>query len=179
MTTFGFGQQPGQIVQMACVVRDIRAAIAWWVGACRVGPWFLIEGFAGPGQVYRGQPSTASVSIAMAFAGHMSVELVQPEDERPSVYKEIVDRRGYGFHHLGIGVTDADAERAAYEARGYQVAFSAPVPSGGSVYYMDDGRNEPGFIELIPATAGFDDMLTRYWKASIDWNGANPIRPFG
>ena len=44
---------------------------------------------------------------------------------------------------------------------------------------MNDGRNEPGMIELIPATPGFDDMLTRYWRASIEWKGDNPVRPFG
>jgi len=54
----------------------------------------------------------------MAFAGHMSVELIQPEDGHPSVYKDIIERRGYGFHHLGVGVEDADAERRAYESRG-------------------------------------------------------------
>jgi hypothetical protein len=115
----------------------------------------------------------------MAFAGHMSIELIQPEDGHPSVYKEIVDRRGYGFHHFGIGVDNAETERGLYEARGYVTAFEAPVPSGGSVYYMDDGRNEPGMIELIPATPGFDDMLTRYWRAACDWNGEDPVRAFG
>ena len=66
-----------------------------------------------------------------------------------------------------------------YEGRGYHVAFSAPVPSGGTVYYMGEGANAPGFVELIPATAGVDEMFTRYWQASVDWNGEDPIRPFG
>jgi len=70
------------------------------------------------------------VSIAMAFAGHMQIELIQPKDNHPSVYKEIVDRRGYGFHHVGIAVEDADAECAAYERRNYTAAYWAPVPSG-------------------------------------------------
>ncbi|HEV7632169.1 MAG TPA: VOC family protein, partial [Steroidobacteraceae bacterium] len=103
----------------------------------------------------------------------------QPKDDHPSVYNEIIARRGPGFHHVGIAVSDTEAERAAYEARGYKLAFSAPVPSGGVVYYMDDGRNEPGFVELIPATAGMDEMFTRYWKASVAWKGEDPIRPFG
>ena len=109
----------------------------------------------------------------------MQIELIQPKDQHPSVYKEIADRRGYGFHHVGIAVEDVEAECAAYERRNYQVAFSAPVPSGGAVYYMDDGRNEPGFVELIPATPGMDDMFTRYWRASVEWKGENPVRPFG
>ena len=179
MATLGFGQDVGQVMQMAYVVHDIRSAMDWWVRNCNVGPWFLLESFTGPEQRFRGQPTTADISIAMSFAGHMNIELIQPKDSRPSVYNEIITRRGHGFHHLGIAVSDVEAERAAYEKRGYKVAFSTPVPSGGVVYYMDDDRNEPGFIELIPATAGMDEMFTRYWKAAVDWKGENPIRPFG
>ena len=179
MKTLGFGQQTGQIVQMAYVVKDIRASMDWWIRDCHVGPWFLLESFTGADHRFRGGQSHADVAIAMAFAGHMQIELIQPKDDHPSVYKEIVDKRGYGFHHVGVAVEDAEVERAAYERRGYNVAFRAPVPSGGAVYYMCDGRNEPGFVELIPATPGMDDMFTRYWRASVDWKGDNPIRPFG
>ena len=179
MTTLGFGQNIGQIMQMAYVVKDIHAAMDWWIRDCKVGPWFLLDSFTGPAQRYRGQPTTADISIAMSFAGHMNIELLQPKDDKPSVYNEILARRGPGFHHVGIAVSDTEAERAAYEARGYKLAFSAPVPSGGVVYYMDDGRNEPGFVELIPATAGMDEMFTRYWKAAVEWRGEDPVRPFG
>jgi len=24
-----------------------------------------------------------------------------------------------------------------------------------------------------------DEMFTRYWQASVDWDGKDPIRPFG
>ena len=179
MTTFGFGQRTGQIVQTAYVVQRIRPAIDWWINDGKAGPFFLLDSFTGGEQRYRGQPTTADVSIAMGFAGHMMIELIQPRDHKPSVYKEIIDQRGYGFHHVGIAFEDCDAERRNYEARGYHVAFSAPVPSGGTVYYMGEGANAPGFVELIPATPGMDEMFTRYWQASVDWDGKEPIRPFG
>jgi len=179
MKTFGFGQRSGQIVQMAYVVRSIRPAIDWWIKDGRAGPFFLLESFTGPEQRYRGQPTDADVSIAMGFAGHMNIELIQPKDNKPSVYKEIIDRRGYGLHHLGIAFEDVEAERVKYEGRGYHVAFSTPVPSGGTVYFMGEGAGAPAFIELIPATEGTDEMFTRYWRASVDWNGEDPIRPFG
>ncbi len=177
--TLGFGQKVGQVVQMAYTVKDIRADIDWWLNDANVGPWFLLDSFTGAEQRYRGQPTTADVSIAMSFSGHMMIELIQPKDAQPSVYKEIIDRRGYGFHHVGIAVGDSEVERAAYVKRGYEVAFQTPVPTGGMVYFMDDRRNEPGFIELIPATAGMDQMFTRYWRAAAEWRGEDPIRPFG
>ncbi|HEX5000112.1 MAG TPA: VOC family protein [Terriglobia bacterium] len=166
-------------MQMAYVVKDINDAMHWWMHNCRVGPWFLLESFTGPEQRYRGEPTSADIKLAMSFSGHMNIELIQPKDNRPSVYKETIDRRGYGFHHLGIAFADVLMERAAFEKRGYSVAFETPVPSGGSVYYLNDETREPGFIELIPATSGMDEMFTKFWKATVDWDGDEPIRPFG
>jgi Glyoxalase/Bleomycin resistance protein/Dioxygenase superfamily len=178
MTTLGFGQKIGQIMQMAYIVEDIHAAIDWWVRDARTGPWFLLDSFIGEDHVYRGAKSTADVKIAMAFAGHMQIELIQPKDGNPSVYRETAQARGYGFHHVGIACADVDAEIPLYEARGYTLAFRAGVPTGGAVAYMDGGVANPGFIELIPATPGCDAAFTAFWKASIDWDGSEPIRPF-
>ncbi len=179
MRTLGFGQKVGQVVQTAYVVPDMRAAIDWWIKDANVGPWFLLESFTGPEQRYRGNPTQADVAIAMSFSGHMMIELVQPRDERPSVYRETIEKRGYGFHHIGVAVEDSEAAREPYHKRGYHVAFCTPVPSGGTVYYMGDRDDAPGFVELIPATEGMDEMFTRYWRATVDWNGRDPVRPFG
>ena len=179
MRTLGFGQPVGSIVQMAYIVPDIRAAMKWWQTDGKTGPFFLLDSFTGPEQRYRGGPTRADVAIAMAFGGHMMIELIQPKDKEPSVYQETIRQRGYGFHHVGIAVDDVEAERKAYFSRGYHVAFSTPVPSGSTVYYMGDDPAAPGFIELIPATQGMDEMFTKYWRASVDWDGRDPVRPFG
>ncbi len=178
MTTFGFGQKTGQIIQMAYVVEDIHAAMAWWIESANCGPWFLLDSFTGADHMYRGAPSTADVKIAMSFAGHMNIELIQPKDNNPSVYREMIDQRGYGFHHVGIAVDDVDAEIKNYAAKGYTLAFRASVPTGGAVAYLCNGNNLPGFVELIPATAGMDSAFTAFWRASDGWTGENPVRPF-
>ncbi|MFM7028970.1 MAG: VOC family protein [Chakrabartia sp.] len=178
MEKFGFGQEVGRVMQTAYVVKDIRAAIDWWVESAKTGPWFLLDHFLGDGQIYRGVKSEADVAIAMGFAGSMCIELIQPLDDKPSVYKELIDARGYGFHHLGIAVADVDAEVARYQAKGYELAFSAAVPTGGAVAYLDNKINHPGFLELIPATEGMDHAFTRFWQASLGWDGKDPIRPF-
>ena len=177
MTMLGFGQKIGQIIQMAYVVENIEKAIDWWVHDAQVGPWFLLESFTGEDHIYRGAQSKADVRIAMAFAGHMQIELIQPKDDHPSVYRETILERGYGFHHVGVAFADVDAEIPAYESRGYHVAFSAGVPTGGRVAYLGGGPG-PGFVELIPATAGMDAAFTAFWQASVDWDGKEPIRPF-
>ena len=67
----------------------------------------------------------------------------------------------------------------SYEGRGYTAVFEAPVPSGGSVVYLEGPHGDPGLIELIPATPGMDEMFTRFWQTTTDWTGQDPIRPFG
>ncbi|MDE2562684.1 MAG: VOC family protein [Sphingomonadales bacterium] len=175
----GFGQPYGGIMQTAFVVEDIHTSIEHFIRDCAAGPFFLLEHFLGPDQVYRGAPSKADVAIAMGFAGHMQIELIQPLDDHPSVYRETVQQRGYGFHHFGIACRDVDAEMPAYLRRGYKLAFRAAVPTGGAVAYLEQpGNPAPGFLELIPATPGMDEHFTGFWKASVGWDGRDPVRPF-
>lgn len=175
----GFGQPLGGVMQTAFVVEDIRASIAHFQRDCGAGPFFLLDHFLGPDQFHRGGESHADVAIAMGFAGHMQIELIQPLDDHPSVYQETIGQRGYGFHHFGIACADVEAVLPDYLARGYQLAFKAAVPTGGSVAYLEGGdAAASGFLELIPATPGMDAHFTAMWAASQNWNGSDPVRPF-
>jgi len=178
MGQVGFGQPDDGIIQSAYVVADIRKAINHWVTKLKVGPWFLLEEFTGVDPVYRGQPSRATAALAMSFAGHMNVELIQPTNDAPSVYKEHIDRHGYGFHHWGIATWHFDREVERYEANGHELAFLAKVPSGGRVGYMDTTRDLHGFTEFIELGGAFEDVFGRFYRASIGWDGKEPIRSF-
>ena len=176
----GFGGEAGTICQMAYVVEDMDKAIDWWIRKVGVGPWFFLPSFGGEGHFFRGAPCTSNVAIAMSFAGSMNIELLQPLDDNPSVYKETIDRVGYGFHHFGLAI-DGDEIEAEVErriARGEVLAHRAPVPTGGSVAYFEGGAGAPGFVELIPATTGMDEGFTRFWQATRNWDGKDPVRPF-
>jgi len=173
-----FGQPDNGIIQTAYIVEDIRKAIDHWVNKLHVGPWFLIERFKGEGGKYRGKPSESDNALAMSFAGHMNIELIQPLNDAPSVYRETIDKRGYGFHHWGVSTTNFDADHARYRAAGYEEGFFARVPSGGRVAYMDTTADLPGMVELIEMGASFDPIFGRFYAASIAWDGKDPIRPF-
>jgi hypothetical protein len=175
-----YGAEVGTICQMAYVVEDIDQAIAWWVEKMGVGPWFVLDSFGGEGHVFRGAPCTSYVKIAMAFAGSMNIELLQPLDSNPSVYKETVDKVGYGFHHFGLATDGAEMEAEVERriARGEVLAHRAPVPTGGKVAYFEGGAGAPGFVELIPATPGMEAGFHRFWEAAQDWDGKDPVRSF-
>jgi len=178
MGQVGFGQPDDGVIQMAYIVADLKAAIAQWSTKLRVGPWFVIDSFTGIDPVYRGKPSRADVAIAMSFAGHMNIELIQPNNDAPSVYCEVLNTRGYGFHHWGVATWDFDAAVERYEREGYPLAFRAAVPTGGRVGYMDTTAVLPGFTELIELGGAFEEVFGRFYRASLDWDGKDPIRPF-
>ena len=175
----GYGQPLGGVAQTAFVVENLEQSIRHWVADMNAGPFFLLENFINPGQIYRGQRSQADIRLAMGFAGHMLIELIQPKDQHPSVYRETIELRGYGFHHFGIACEDVETSLAEYRGRGYEEAFRAAVPTGGEVVYLDNGTGAQwGFLELLPVTPGMDEAFTRFWQASQDWDGAEPIRSF-
>ena len=178
MGEVGFGQPDDGIIQMAYVVADLRAAIGQWIQRLHVGPWFVLEHFTGEDPVYRGQPSRAEVTIALSFAGHMNIELIQPQNDAPSVYREMIERRGYGFHHWGVATWDFDAAVAKYERAGYPLAFRLAVPSGGRVGYMDTTAVLPGYTEVIELGGAFEEVFGRFYRASLGWDGKDPIRSF-
>jgi len=175
----GYGQPMEGVAQTAFIVSDLHTAIRQWVADMRAGPFYVLPHLLVPGQTYRGQPSTADVTLAMGFAGHMMIELIQPLDDNPSVYRETIELRGFGYHHMGIACADVEASSRDYQARGYVEAYRAAVPTGGEVVYLDNGTGPSlGFIELLPVTPGMDQTFTRFWEASRNWDGSDPIRPF-
>ena len=176
---YDFGQPVSGIMQTAFIVPDIHAAIDHWVSKLVIGPWFLLGEFTGIDPQYRGAPSTSKCAIAMSFAGQMNIELIQPLDDQPSVYKDTIDERGYGFHHFGVSTLKLDEDIAAYRDKGYELAFFAGVPTGGHVAYMDTRADMPGMIEFIEGGPAVDAAFTSFYQATLGWDGSNPIRKFG
>ena len=178
MGEVGFGQPDNGIIQMAYVVPDLRAAMMQWTRSLHAGPWFVLEHVTFDSPQYRGQPSQAAITLAMGFAGHMNIELIQTEDDAPSVYREMIERRGYGFHHWGVATWDFDAAVARYQSEGHALAFLASVPTGGRVGYMDTTAVLPGYTEVIELGGAFAEVFGRFYRASLDWDGNDPVRSF-
>ncbi len=175
---YDFGAPVGGLIQMAYIVENLSLAVDQWVKQLNVGPWFVLDSFTGTDPIYRGAPSHADVAIGMAYSGSMLIELIQPKDEHPSVYREVRDQRGFGFHHFGLASHSFDEDLAAYGSRGFELAFLARVPTGGRVGYLDTHGQMPGFIELIEADAAMEAHFTGYRRAALGWNGSDPVRPF-
>lgn len=176
MPFLNFGQPVDGLIQTAMVVEDIHQSMAELTRDMRIGPWFLREKFVFGKQEYRGRPSAVELSIAMGYSGHMLFELIQQHNDVPSVYRDIVQKRGYGLHHFGVAAAKFDDAVAAYHARGYQTVFWAEVTPGVRVAYFDTTSTLPAMTELIEMKPSTEAMFTAFQQASVGWDGTDPVR---
>ena len=176
MTDLSFGQPDDGIIQMAYTVADLDAAMRAFTVDLRAGPWFVFRGLAGPNPQYRGQPSIAVNDLALGFAGNMQIELIQPRDDHPSVYRETIITRGHGFHHFGVAARNFEEACAAEAEKGYQLAFTDTVEGVGRVAYFDTQGALPGMLEVIEASAELEALFNSMREAARDWDGRDPVR---
>lgn len=179
MTQYDFGQPVHGVIQIAYTVADIHRTMNHYVKSMGVGPWFLIEHFPGKDMRYRGKPTDIDMSLAMAFSGHTLLEVIQQHNDVPSVYRDVVDKRGHGFHHWGVGTRNFEPDVKRYAGMGYAEAFSCVTPVGDRVAYMDATADLPGMIELIEMNDVTEKLFTGFYQASIGWDGRDPIRKVG
>ena len=176
MALLKFGQPLGAIIQVAYIVENIEHSMQDFSSRLKVGPWFVSGPFTAAEASYRGQPTNLNVTLAVGFAGHMSFELIEQNNDVPSVYREIVQMRGYGFHHWAIATDAFDAEVEKYLSQGYQAAFTARSSRGYRVAYMDTTRDLPGMVELIELTEALESRYADMYRAATDWDGSDPVR---
>tara|TARA_Y100001960_G_scaffold273071_1_gene301081 strand:- start:446 stop:982 length:537 start_codon:yes stop_codon:yes gene_type:complete len=170
----------GKVTQTAYVVSDIEATLRHWTEVIGVGPWFYRDSVPIETFTYHGEPSDLEMSIALGYDGDMQFELIQQRNDAPSVYKEFIEKVGYGQQHLGFQVENLDASIEMARAHGYQIEQEGIITNSGAFAYMSTGSvgTYPlgTMIEFIPIT----DSRRLYWPIiqswSVDWDGSNPVR---
>jgi hypothetical protein len=170
----GFGQPIGAICQCAYIVDDLLRAIPFYASLLRAGPWLIVEHLQPTSQLYRGGRTEVDVSIATAYSGSMMVELIQQNDELPSVYRETLDRSGWGFHHHAVTTAQFEQDAESYRARGYQPAFEVVMPpfmNSARVTYFDTTADLPGMVELIEVNSAVDEFFGSMKRAHDAWDG--------
>lgn len=164
------------IRQVAYVVRDLDAALKYWVDVLGVGPFYKFENFVLGDQVYRGQPSNVDLTLALGNSGAVQIELILQNNDEPSVYKEFLDAGRVGVHHFGLMPKDYAAEYAKYRDLGHEAAFEATV-GGANLVYFDTVDALGHFTELWDNADVFKDLFDLIENAAKGWDGKDPVRP--
>lgn len=137
-------QQPDQV---GIVVRDMDKAVQYYTKVLGIGPFRRFE-FTLPEGTMKGK-NIFSLKMKLAFAslGDLEVELIEapPGD---NIYREFLDTKGEGLHHLGYHVPDINSHLAALKQNGVGILFSGKTERV-SFAYLDTANTGGVIFELI------------------------------
>ncbi len=165
--------------QMCWVVPDLTAAMKAWTETTGVGPFFEFDGIPFKDAIYRGKPDDLrGCTAAIAQAGDVQIELVAQEDDRMTIFREVVPIGKTGFHHAALYCTDYEAQRDAYINGGTALAFEGDM-LGSRTSWLDTVAELGFMVELVEANPVADMVFGKFREAAENWDGSNPIRTFG
>ncbi len=169
----------GPITQNGYVVPDIEAAMAHWAERLGVGPWFYTGESQFTDMIYRGRPSQMKALYAFANSGDLQIELIEPINDAPSLYREFLDATGGkgGLQHVSSWPDSSayDQYVEGFKAPGGEILFQGRAGATRFIYF-DTGLDFGTIYEmadLAPPTKEFFDMVREAAKA---WDGTDPIR---
>lgn len=167
----------GPVMQIAFVPEDFDAALEYWTRVMGVGPFFVMENIKLEGMRYRGEPSECVFTIALAYWGDVQVELIQQENDAPSIYRDM--RNGGAMHHVCLLTDDIKEARRITEEAGAELLVEAKVGSDGAVIYVDSKGYPGGIVEILQPATGSDGLFAMIREASRNWDGQAPVRRLG
>lgn len=167
--------------QSAWVVDDIESAALQWAEFAGVGPFFVSEYHEGDLEqtLYRGTSSPITMKTALAQAGDMQIELIQPTGNARSAYRDTVPVGKTAFHHIGVWSNDLEADVASYLDNGFEVAAKGKAGEVVGFAYIDTSATLGHMIELVEDTQEIRAAFKMIADSSMNWDGMNPIRSFG
>ncbi|MCA1227466.1 VOC family protein [Saccharopolyspora sp. 6M] len=167
----------GEIAQNGYVVRDLDTAIANWVEVLEVGPWFYFEGLRFEDFRYRGEPSKARVDLALANSGDLQIELIQPADDSPSMYRDFLAAGNEGLQHVCYWTTEYQQLYDTALARGYTVGQEGAVGGAqGRFAYLETGFHPGTVVEISDVSGPKRSVFDFIRKTAAEWDGSKPIR---
>jgi catechol 2,3-dioxygenase-like lactoylglutathione lyase family enzyme len=166
----------GPIIQYACVVPDIDAAMHYWTDVLGVGPFFVQRSLLIENLMLRGKTGPAQMHMALSHSGGVQIELIQPIAGK-SLYGEFLDEGNVGAHHVAYLADYAAAKKSA-DQQGLALLMEGRFGDIRFAYYRSDVRFAFPFVELISADGSFILLQKKVADAAAGWAGEHPIRDF-
>ena len=135
-----------EIIQVGILVRDVSEAAKRLEKLIGIGPFEILE----PDYrdlTYRGKSGKFKMRIALARAGPIQIELMQPLYGE-TIYDEFAQRRGYGLHHLGIKTDNMEQSVKEMQEKGFRVIQSGNRPGVKWAYLSTEDQTDVIF-ELL------------------------------
>eukprot|EP01111_Echinosteliopsis_oligospora_P016161 TRINITY_DN6606_c0_g1_i1.p1 TRINITY_DN6606_c0_g1~~TRINITY_DN6606_c0_g1_i1.p1 ORF type:complete len:187 (+),score=33.55 TRINITY_DN6606_c0_g1_i1:297-857(+) len=99
---------------------------------------------------YNGLPTEAQALLTKVPVGDgkFTWEILQPADDYPSFWRQILEETGDSFHHIGLTVDEMDSARAGLEALGYPT-IQIGQGNWGCYAYIDGRQQFGAVLELL------------------------------
>lgn len=149
----------GGIQQICFVVRDITAGEKFFQHKLGVSRFCRFDDIQVDEPVYRGRPGNFRYHLSLGYAGEVAIELIQHLSGE-SIYKEFLDEKGEGAHHLGFLVPDHAQTIRDFQDSGYPVVQGGRI--GGSFFAYFDTRRDCGvYMETIMLDEAGRELFAR------------------
>lgn len=138
------------VTQIGFVVNDIEKtsqAFADFLGVEKP-QWSLTDTIDKTRGEFNGQPCPARAKLAFFHVGEtLDIELIEP-DETPSVWRNVLNEKGEGVHHIAFVVNGMKEKILALEGNGMKLLQRGEY-TGGRYAYIDCVDQLKTIVELL------------------------------
>ncbi len=138
------------VTQIGFVVNDIEKtsqAFADFLGVEKP-QWSLTDTNDKTHGEFNGQPCPARAKLAFFHVGEtLDIELIEP-DETPSVWRNVLNEKGEGVHHIAFVVNGMKEKILALEGNGMKL-LQRGENTGGRYAYLDCVDQHKTIVELL------------------------------
>ena len=139
-----------EMVQVGIIVEDIEQSARNWAEFLGLENPPNISVAAGhelnPTQ-FNGKASKATAKLAFFQLDNITIELIEP-DEKPSTWREFLDTRGEGIHHIAFNIENMDTSIENFTDQGIPMMQHGGWDTG-EYSYMDGSEKLALIIELL------------------------------
>jgi len=136
------------IHHVGAIVRDVDKTAEYYE-SLGMGPFepLIIDGQE---ERIRGKlVDNLKLKIRMGHIGPIRMELIEPVAGRESIWKEVLESKGEGIHHLAFLVDNIEKAKAKLIEQGLNLIFSAKFGNGGGAAYFETDRIGGLVLELF------------------------------
>jgi hypothetical protein len=142
------------VAQIGIVVRDVARTAKEFAEAFGIpvpeAKW--TAGSEAAQTQYRGAPTAARAKLAFMRFGSLDIELIEPDTE-PSTWREFLDTRGEGVHHIAFVIEGMKGRVVELGAKGFSLVQKGEY-TGGRYAYIDTTRALKTIVELLENDPG-------------------------
>jgi hypothetical protein len=146
-------------VQIGIVVKDLEQTTQLLSSVFGIGPFRFIEWPNRPDTKYTYKGHDEHIKIRQAFVqvGALELEFIQPLEGDRNAYRQFLDEKGGGIHHVLFEVEDLEAVTGEVAKSGVEVLQTGTGIRPGTRWALLDTLKSAGlYLELRHRPAGSD-----------------------